>query len=42
MFALTDAEALEHLEFSLLRQHALEFTPDGGPPGTEDEDKTTS
>ena len=28
MFALTDAEALEQLEFSLLWQHALELTPD--------------
>ena len=28
MFALTDAEALEQLEFSLLWQHALELSPD--------------
>ena len=28
LFALTDAEALEQLEFSLLWQHALELTPD--------------
>ena len=28
MFALTDAEALEQLEFILLWQHALELTPD--------------
>ena len=28
MFALTDAEALEQLEFNLLWQHALELTPD--------------
>ncbi len=28
MFALTDAEALEQLEFSLLWQHALELTPE--------------
>ncbi len=28
MFALTDVEALEQLEFSLLWQHALELTPD--------------
>ena len=28
MFALTDAEALEQLEFSLQWQHALELTPD--------------
>ncbi len=28
MFALTDAEALEQLEFNLLWQHALELTPE--------------
>ena len=28
MFALTDAEALDQLEFNLLWQHALELTPD--------------
>ena len=28
MFALTDAEALEQLEFNLLWQHALDLTPD--------------